>query len=98
MAAHSLGRQPRDSKKRGTVSREAATASSTAATCWRPFAATAPVLRVPWAYAQGYMLSPRHGYKYTTSQPVGRPVQSPSFRLERPAAGAHETQAIDGLF
>ena len=68
MAAHSLGRQPKDSKK----DRPSAAKRRQQVLPQQPAGAASRLLpsflRVRWAYAQGYVLSPLRGYEYTTSR------------------------------
>ncbi len=61
-------RKPKDSKEKGNGSREAAAAACPASICCRRFAAWESLARIPWAYAQGFMLSPLSGWKSATSK------------------------------
>ncbi len=73
--AHSLGRKPKDSEEEEEGSREAAVAVRPASICCRRFAALETFARIPWAYAQGYVLSPLRGWKRSTSKNASEEVE-----------------------
>jgi hypothetical protein len=87
--AHSLGRQPKDRKKGKPLAAKRRQPSLPYRTAGAASRLRHSFLRVPWAHAQGYMLSPLRGCKCATSK-IARRV-----RVKRPLALRSVTIKID---